>query len=165
MGRKSIDKKESPSQSVSNIDYDKLADAVYKANMRSMAEMKKSKVEKVKITKHNRWWYFLISTLLVIFGCASLTIVITIIYNFDLYINILKIADWQGDNFYSNILFCCVGILLIAFFSTTSIFCFCSAKEIKKSKDKTFASTIFSCVAGLAAIVIALIALLVEVKK
>ena len=195
MGKVRVRKRENPNVVV-NIDYDKLADAVYRANMRSANERDQQDVEKankkvqfdqalskskyfgvkefyeiVRTTLFRKatdsrflgaWMGLIASILLWLFGLASIVLSIGV-FVFD--IVFLISANWHGIMIVYNILFGILGIIISILIILIAIFSFCASREVENERDKVFLSSLLSGLVGLAALVIALVALVIGVRS
>lgn len=133
------------------IDYDKLAEAMVKAQEKSQLQE-----ENVNFTKGT--FASLTSATLSLIGIIGLVFAI-----FSLVYGIYYAATnlpWNNDKeIVGNILACIFLTLIIAYISLLSIMFLKSSKEIEKSKDKNFVVSVFSALSGLIALVVAIIAL------
>lgn len=133
------------------IDYDKLAEAIVKAN--EEVENKKQKSSKVLTSS----MAMLLSLLFAILGVVIGFFTVAVIYSYILlFPTINQITLGRGKIVSLHILIC----LLILAMSVTVIIMMVSAVEIYREKDRNFIMGAFSGVVGFAALVVALITLL-----
>ena len=150
--------KKQPKTVINNIDfvnieinYDKLAEAIVKAN--EEVENKKQKSSKVLTSS----MAMLLSLLFAILGVVIGFFTVAVIYSYILlFPTINQITLGRGKIVSLHILIC----LLILAMSVTVIIMMVSAVEIYREKDRNFIMGAFSGVVGFAALVVALITLL-----
>ena len=132
------------------IDYDKLATAIVKAQETVKADQEE-KFTKGTFSLLTSW------VLHVIGGLGFLIVLFSIVYGIYYVANILQWSN--GIHIFANI-FTCLFILAIIFcVGVLSFMIFKSGSEIQKSKDKNFVVSVFSALSGFIALVVALIAL------
>lgn len=135
------------------IDYDKLADAIVKANEKQSQQHSFSR-EWMKFIIYPVFWCTTIVTAIVaaccvVYGCISMCSAlreITVIQSYTL-------ASFT--DFAVGCLFFCIGL----FISSVSFATAMTAKEIDKEKDRNYVAAMFSNVVALVALIISLVAL------
>ena len=145
-------KEENAKQLILNveIDYDKLAMAIVKAQEKAQDETEE------KFTKGT--FSLLTSWVLHVIGMLGLLISLYA-FGYGIYYAV-KVLQWiDGVHILANV-FICIFILAITFcIGILSFMLFKSGSEIQKSKDKNFVISVFSALSGFIALVVALIAL------
>lgn len=132
------------------MDYDKLATAIVKAQEKVKADQEE-KFTKGTFSILTSWVLHLIGVL------GFLIALFSIVYGIYYVANILQWSD--GIHIFANI-FTCLFILAIIFcVGVLSFMIFKAGSEIQKSKDKNFVVSVFSALSGFIALVVALIAL------
>ena len=132
---------------VADIDYDKLAEAIIKANEK----------QSQKYSVSREWMKFIIYP--VFWGVAIITGILAVAFfiygakEMAFQINAMQNADWK--QLAIGVLALTIGLFLIAV-SLSTIF---TAKEIDKEKDRQYVATMFSNIVALVALVVSLIAL------
>lgn len=163
------------------IDYDKLADAIVKAQQK--AEKQKTKEQQTeKITsklsfcdKLKLIWHiicnkvefngmitsaFLGSVMSIVFNLLAALLLIVLIFGVIAGIMALKDFEWSSNMIPTNIITISMFICFELFAATTSFTFRCIANEIAKEKDRNYIIAVFSGFVGFAALVVALVALL-----
>ena len=132
------------------IDYDRLATAIVKAQ------------EKVKADQEEKFtqgiFSLLTSWVLHIIGALGLFIALYAL-GYGIY-HAVKILQWiDGVHIFGNILTCLFILAIIFCVGVLSFMILKAGSEIQKSKDKNFVVSVFSALSGFIALVVALIAL------
>ena len=132
------------------IDYDRLATAIVKAQ------------EKVKADQEEKFtqgiFSLLTSWVLHIIGALGLFIALYA-FGYGIY-HAVKILQWiDGVHIFGNILTCLFILAIIFCVGVLSFMIFKAGSEIQKSKDKNFVVSVFSALSGFIALVVALVAL------
>lgn len=130
------------------IDYDKLAEAIKKAQ---------DKTEDEKITKGT--FSLLASWILGVSGVCGTGISV---YSFGyVWYFAFNILEWESMiQIITNVLVCLLVLIITVCAGALSVMFIGSAREIAKSKDKNFVVSVFSSLTGLIALFVALVALL-----
>jgi len=135
------------------LDYEKLADAIVKAQKRA-EEGEKQKKSNVANT------FAALNTVL-FQGTALFGIVFTIGLLIILVNSIISEFVWLGaGNIFLNIVKIIIALALAAILSFFSILLLRAAKEMEKEKDRQYIVAVFSAITSLAAVIVALVALL-----
>ena len=132
------------------IDYDKLATAIVKAQEKASGDMEE------KFTKGT--FSILTAWVLYIIGVLGF---ITALYAFGYGIYYTAyILEWIDNvHIISNIFICGFIVIIALCIGLLSFMLFKSGNEIQKSKDKNFIVAVFSALSGFIALVVALVAL------
>lgn len=157
------------------IDYDKLANAIVKANrMADKEELQPKPKGETKVKFFKGLWRLikgdidtneqmtlgLFSLILSFFFFA--VAIIGFIFAFfgacSLVVEIIKM-EWVCSQILSNIFFIVFTTMSLIVIFLLSVIIFCAGREIEKSKDKSFIFNAFSGIVGLIALVVALLAL------
>lgn len=137
------------------IDYDKLADAMVKAQAKAAQQAESSSTD----AKMTTGFFAFISNLF--FNVAGWVIaILSVSLGIAVWIVGAKELNWQGtSNFILNsfVLFVITAVLVVSLL--VSIMMIGAAKEVKQSRDKNFVVSVFSSLTGLVALIVALIAL------
>lgn len=157
------------------IDYDKLANAIVKANrMADKEELQPEQKGKTKIKFFKGLWQLIKGDIdteeqmtlglfsLILSGFFFVIAIIGFIFSaygaYSLIVQAMKF-EWIYGQFINNIVFIVLTALSLIIIFLISIITLCASREVEKSKDKNFIFNAFSGVVGLIALVVALIAL------
>lgn len=157
------------------IDYDKLANAIVKANrMADKEELKSEPKGKAKVKFFKGLWRLIKGDIdteeqmtlglfsLILSGFFYVIAIIGFIFVFygaySLIVQAIEF-EWMYGQILSNIVFIVLTALSLIIIFLISIVTLCASREVEKSKDKNFIFNAFSGVVGLIALVVALIAL------
>ena len=138
------------------IDYDKLAQAIAKAQ----SDAEKQQTEKKSFISNSfAFWVSLFFRIVPIFGIAVCVIGFITIIQYA-----INTAVWTSTNNIIVNIFALgtVGLFLIAF-GAYCVIMWRAAKEIEQEKDKNFIVAVFSGIVSFAALIVALVALFKEV--
>ncbi len=157
------------------IDYDKLANAIVKANrLADKEELQPEPKEKTKVKIFKGLWRLIKGDIdteeQMTLGLFSLILsfffftVAIIGFIFALFVMCSLIAEivkmeWTCSQILSNIFFIIFTTMILIIMFLISVIVFCAGREVEKSKDKSFIFNAFSGVVGLIALIVALIAL------
>ena len=126
------------------IDYDKLADAIVKANNKQQEEYSPSR----------EWMKYILTP---IFWSIS---VVTGFLSIAMFVSLCQNANEIFENFTAtNVVILLIKILITFFTIGFCAFSFVGAREIEKEKDRAYVATIFSNTVAIIALAIAVIAL------
>ncbi len=182
MSKKKNNKRNQTINSISNfnleIDYDKLAQAIVKAQTQMCEECKNDNVSKEKIGFFKASWLILTNkkdtngifttglfslfTSLLFKVIAIIGFVVsplTIVFVVKLFIESIK----AGTNIFEAVLTVIVFVAVSIFVFLFMIIVWGASNEIDKEKDKNYVISVFSGIVSLAALVVAIIALFKEV--
>lgn len=134
------------------IDYDKLAESIAKANEKQSNKYAVSR-EWMKFIIHPIFWGITVVTGLLalgFFGHGAIELTMQVSAQVDT----LNAIDWKS--IIGSVFSCCIGFFLI----TICLFTAFTAKEVEKETDKYYVATMFSNVVALVAFIISLVALI-----
>ena len=133
------------------IDYDKLAEAIMKAQYEAEQQAK----QKSYVSNSFAFWISLFFRLVPVFGIAVCGIGVFSIIDYA-----VNIAVWNTiNNIIANVfLLWVMGVLLVSL-GAYCIIMWKAAKEIEQEKDKNFIVSVFSGIVSFAALIVALAAL------
>lgn len=154
------------------IDYDKLANAIVKANrMADKEELQPEQKGKTKIKFFKGLWRLIKGDVdteeemtlglfsLILSGFFFVIAIIGFIFALFVIGSLIVKMEWAFSQILSNIVFIGVTVLSSFIVCFISVIALCAGREVEKSKDKNFIFNAFSGVVGLIALVVALIAL------
>lgn len=162
-------------QNAVEIDYDKLANAIVKANrMADKEELQPEAQEKTKVNFFKGLWRLIKGDIdteeqmtlglfsLILSGFFFVIAIISFIFSvygaYSLIVQAIKF-EWIYGQIINNIVFIVLTALSLIIIFLISIITLCASREVEKSKDKNFIFNAFSSVVGLIALVVALLAL------
>ena len=132
-------------------DYDKLAEAIMKAQYEAEQQAK----QKSYVSNSFAFWISLFFRLVPVFGIAVCGIGVFSIIDYA-----VNIAVWNTiNNIISNVLALVVMSVLLISLGAYCIIMWKAAKEIEQEKDKNFIVSVFSGIVSFAALIVALVAL------
>jgi uncharacterized membrane protein YidH (DUF202 family) len=131
------------------IDYDKLAEAIVKANEKQTNQYSVSR-EWMKFIIHPVFWC--------VAGVTGLLAVAFLIYGGTSVVEAFSAIsatsfDWNKASI--GVLTCCIGLFLVSVCLATIL----TAKEIDKERDRNYVASMFSNIVALVALILSLIAL------
>ena len=133
-----------------DIDYDKLAEAMVKANAKAEEQKQQQNTLDKGISKFTKAIFIAIGIFCIIFAvCGGYAI-----YQF------LISANWENRAIIiGNIFACLLMLALIAYIVLLALYLFKCAKEIEKEKDRNYIIAIFSTIVAFVALIVSIIAL------
>ena len=132
------------------IDYDKLAETIVKAQEKAQEETCKNK----RFTTGT----FVVLLSIVFRVLAVLGWIMAVLTPFAI-VSMCKSFTWEAVNILGNVIDIVFAISLMAIFFFYAFFLWKSAKEMEKEKDRNYIIAVFSGVVSFAALVVALVSL------